>query len=211
MQPSAERSIEVCQIVTSDNEATQKEALPEPDDAVNGLLERIREGDEEAFGPLFELLYEELHRFARAAAADGRATPTLQPTALVNEAYMRIVKAGGPWTDRSHFLFAASKAMRHLLVDSYRAKRARKRDGIRLELDVEHMIDPYADRAQNLEALDAALDRLAEKDSTIAKAVELRFFGGLPTAEVAKLVGLPRRTLQRRLDAVRAWLFAELS
>lgn len=174
------------------------------------LIDRVAGGDLDAIDLLFAELYSEIYKRAERVAVNGKQV-TLRPTALVNEAYLRIVRAGGPWRDRSHFLHSAARAMRSVLVDDFRRKGAQKRDGRRVDLDVVDLAGVFDERAVDLEALDRALDQLQERDKVMAKAVELRFFGGLAMTEVAREVGLPLRTLERNWQTVRAWLYSKLS
>lgn len=177
----------------------------------NQPLKETPPNDSQELRTLFDGLYTELHRRARSNLIGSNPNHTLQPTALLNEAFIRVARAGGSWSDRDHFLYSASLAMRHVLVDHARRKQCLKRDGVRSDIQLELLADPYNDRALDIEALDNALDKLAVRDPQMAKAVELRFFGGLAMDEVARLVELPPRTLQRNWKAVRAWLYAELS
>jgi RNA polymerase sigma-70 factor (ECF subfamily) len=183
-------------------------------DQGEGAGQRPREvvGRERERERLFRDLYDELHRRAEGMMRGQPAGHTLQATALVHEVLLKMW--GGtepPWEDRARFLAAASKAMRHVLVDHARARARDKRQppGDRVPLD--SITTAYEARAGDLLALDEALDRLAAFDPTMARAVELRFFGGLSVEEAARLLEIPVRTLERRWSAVRAWLFAEVS
>jgi RNA polymerase sigma factor (TIGR02999 family) len=181
------------------------------------LLAQFRHGDTLASDKLLALLYSELHQLAKAMMHGRSAGHTLQATALVHEAYVKL--AGNhekPWNDRAHFLAVAAKAMRCVLIDHARAKMRAKRDaGIehsRLDENaIDQIVITYEDRALDLLALDEALERLARFDPLMARAVELRFFGGLDVADVAQTLGIQRRTLERQWAATRAWLFQEIS
>ncbi len=182
---------------------------PKNDGEVNRLLALIRAGEPEALGPLFEALYHELRAQARGQMG-GLMGHTLQPTALVNEAFFRIQKAGGAWNDRSHFLLAASRVMRHVLVDHYRRRRSLKRDGHRLDLELNELAEAFSDRASDLVGLDEALAKLEARDPTMAKTVDLRFFGGVPMEEIAEILGVPLRSLQRNWAITKKWLHGQL-
>ncbi len=178
------------------------ERFPSLDDA-----QRERERDR-----LIRDLYAELRRRAEGLMRGQPAGHTLQPTALVHEVLLKMWGGAEPaWEDRARFLAAASKAMRHVLVDHARARGRDKRQppGDRIPLD--EITTAYEARAIDLLALDEALDRLAAFDPTMARAVELRFFGGLSVEEASRILEVPVRTLERRWAAVRAWLFAEVS
>jgi RNA polymerase sigma-70 factor (ECF subfamily) len=159
----------------------------------------------------FRLLYTRLHRQAQIEMRRQPAGHTLQATALVNEVYLKLFDEDpNAWRDRKHFLFTAARAMRQILIDSARRRNAAKRGG-----GVEH--DPlgeiaveYADRSMDLDALHRALEKLAGFDPLMTRAVELRFFAGCSMDEVAELLGIPRRTLDRRWSATRAWLYGEV-
>lgn len=177
--------------------------------SIERSLADLRGGDNDALRRLFDALYTELHGRAAAAMARQPAAHTLQATALVGEAYVRIAKAGcDDFQDRAHFLLSASRAMRHVLVDHYRAKRSDKRA---TGLDIELIASPFEDRAVDMEELDAALSELADLDESRARIVELRFFGGASMDEIARVLDLPKRTLERRWQSGRAWLFKRLS
>ncbi len=181
------------------------------DDAVRELLAAFDRGDEEARAQLFTLLYDELRaRAGKLAGRHGRHE-TLRATAIVHEVYMRLVHAGvGGWKDRAHFLAAAARAMRHVLIDYARKRGRQKRQADGVRVAVEELLDSYEDRAIDLEALDLALTKMAEFNPEMAQAVELRFFGGASVEEAAKLLGMTKRTFERRWEAARAWLRTEV-
>lgn len=182
---------------------------------VTRLLRGAREGDPEALSRAYELVYEELRRIAAARLRREKAGHTLQPTALVNEAYMKL--AGLPANDledRRHFIGIAARAMRQVLVDHARRRDAAKRgDGVSPATLTGRAI-PAADSSgpefEELLALDAALDRLDEREPRLRRVVELRYFGGLNDSEIGALLGVTRRTVQRDWTRARAWLHAEL-
>jgi len=181
------------------------------DDPVTGSLAAYESGDEGARAELFAQLYDELRsRATRLAQKRGR-NETLRATAIVHEVYLRLARGDGlGWRDRAHFLAAAARTMRHVLIDYARRRERRKRKAEGVRVAVDEILDSYEDRAIDLEALDRALDRLAGFDPTMAKVVELRFFGGASVEETAQLVGMSKRTLERRWEAVRAWLRSEI-
>ncbi|MEJ2547014.1 MAG: ECF-type sigma factor [Gemmatimonadota bacterium] len=179
------------------------------------LLRIAHEGDSEALSRAYELVYEELRRIAEIRLRNERAGHTLQPTALVNEAYMKLAGLpAGNLEDRKHFIGIAARAMRQVLVDHARRRDAAKRGA---------GISPTTLSGQNLQAgdscgpepvellaLDAALDRLDEQEPRLRRVVELRYFGGLNDTEIGEMLGVTRRTVQRDWTRARAWLHAEL-
>jgi RNA polymerase sigma factor (TIGR02999 family) len=178
---------------------------------LTAILEQVRAGDPEAPAALFAQVYEELRRLAgRQVRGDG-ADRALTPTELVHEAYLRLFAGQTPvFPDRAYFFAAAARAMRRVRVDHARAVQTVKRGGDRqrVELDSGLAVTPEPDL--DLVALDEALDRLAARDPARAKLVELRFFAGLPMAEVAEVLGVSLATAERRWAYARAWLLAEL-
>jgi RNA polymerase sigma factor (TIGR02999 family) len=162
---------------------------------------------------LFPLVYEELRRLARYHMGGNTPGHTLQPTALVNEAYLRLVdQSRVGWRGRTHFVAYASKAMRNLLIDHARARASAKRGGDfhRVTLMDGEVGDRELDREQLL-SLNEALDRLAEHDERQASVVELRYFGGLKVDEVAEVLGVSKRTVEGYWTHARAWLLRELT
>ena len=177
------------------------------------LLERMRAGDADAQGELLARVYAELHRLAKSYMAAERREHTLQPTALVHEAFVRLSN-GAPASpeNRVQFFRTAARAMRQVLVDHARARGSAKRDGARIELD-EAVTDAVTDavalneeRGVDLLALEEALAELEATDEALAHLVELRFFGGLEAEEIAGLLGASERTVRRDLQFARAWL-----
>lgn len=170
---------------------------------VSRLLAAIEGGDAPSRGELFRLLYAELHDRARLLARRHPKQWTVQATALVHEAYLRLV--GGPsrgFHDRDHFMACAAKAMRHVLVDH--SRRARSSGGE--DSFLEGVVAAYEENSFDLERLDLALAELETSDPVMARAVELRFFAGATEEETARQLGIPERTLQRRWRATREWL-----
>lgn len=180
-------------------------------DDITQLLDRVASGDRRAVDVLLPLLYDELKTIAEHHLRSERPDHTLQATALVHEAYIRMVNQDRVvWESRAHFLAIASQAIRRILVDAARARHAQKRGGDRkrLVLDTSMLVDQG--RATDLVALDEALALLGERYPEKAKIVELRFFGGLTGAEVASVLDMPSRTVDRHWQFARAWLFREL-
>ena len=175
---------------------------------VTRILSAIEQGDPHAAAELLPLVYNELRQLAAARFAHEKPGQTLDATALVHEAYVRLVdaKAGRAWKNRGHFFAAAAEAMRHILVDRARRKRSRKRGGERrrLELDETRMA-AHEDSAEVL-AVDEALAGLAAADPQAAELVKLRYFDGLPLAEVAAALDISPRSADRVWAFARAWL-----
>jgi RNA polymerase sigma-70 factor, ECF subfamily len=167
------------------------------------LVERLQAGDARASGELLERVYGELHALARRHLAGERAGHTLQPTALVHEAFLRLARAE-PAPDRTRFFATAARAMRQVLVDHARARQALKRDAARVELAVE----PEAESEPALEilALDEALAELEQAEPRLARVIELHYFTGLESGEIALVEGLSERSVRRELAFARAWL-----
>ena len=160
---------------------------------------------------LLELVYGELHGIARGLMARERREHTLQPTALVHEAYLRLVQRDSPdWEDRAHFFGVASQVIRRILVEHARAKLRDKRGGgaVQVTLTEQILSGPAADL--DVLALDEALGRLAAEDDLAQKIVELRFFGGMTVDETAMALGISQRTVHRRWAFAKAWLYREL-
>ena len=175
---------------------------------VTRLLEAAHHGDRQAAAELLPLVYDELRRLAAAKMAGENPGHTLDATALVHEAYLRLT-GGQAFASRSHFLRAAAEAMRRILVDHARARNAAKRGGgRRIELDLDHLaIAPGADE---LEALDEALSKFASDHPQQAALVQLRFFGGLTLEQCAEVLGVSARTADTWWAYARAWLAVAL-
>ncbi len=176
------------------------------------ILSSIEAGEDSATDELLPLVYIELRREAARQLNSERPGHTLQPTALVHEAYVRLVGQHDPqtWKSKGHFFRAAGKAMRRILIENARRKKTAKRGGdhARVELHLDQIHDAQSD--ENLVALDDALSRLAEHDEQAAKLVELRFFAGLTMKEAANALDVPLRTVEREWAYARAWLYNEL-
>jgi RNA polymerase sigma factor (TIGR02999 family) len=178
---------------------------------VTSLLLAWADGDEGALNQLVPLVHRELRRLAQGAMSRERPHQTLQPTALVNEVYLRLVDMKNVrWTDRAHFFALSARLMRRILVDIARSRRYQKRGGgaPTVRLDEARITAP--ERGEDLVALDEALQRLAELDPRRSQVVELRFFGGLGVEEVADVLNVSRHTVMRDWTLARTWLFREL-
>ena len=169
---------------------------------------RSDEPDAYALAPL---VYDELRRLAGAYMRRERPGQTLQATALVHEAYLRLAGAGTPWHDKRHFVGIAARSMRQILVERARARGAQKRWAGLNRVSLSDTLAVAAEQETMLPALDAALHRLERLDPEQARIVELRFFAGLSIEEAADALGISPATLKRRWSLARAWLYRELS
>jgi len=187
--------------------------VPEPAPAdVTSLLVAWSEGDEAALARLVPQVYAELHRLAHHYMRAERPGHTLQTTALVNEAYLRLVDTKRiRWESRAHFLGVAAQAMRRILVDAARGHGALKRGGAALHVSLNGVAVPAPERDDALVALDEALTALAAVDARKSRVVELRYFGGLTVAETAAVLHVSPETVQRDWHVAKAWLLRELS
>jgi len=179
---------------------------------ITQLLEDWSRGEPAAADQVLPLIYQELRRAAGRSLARAPYAHTLQTTALVHEAYLRIQERGSPqWQNRSHFFAAAAQMMRQILVDSVRRRTSRKRGGDQPSIPLEEAGELGGRRPPELLALDDALSSLAELDGRKARIVELRFFGGLTLEEIAQDLGLSTATVHREWRRARAWLYQELA
>jgi RNA polymerase sigma factor (TIGR02999 family) len=180
---------------------------------VTRILSAIEQGDPRAAELLLPLVYDELRRLAAQRLAQEKPGQTLQATALVHEAYLRLVDGTQvqSWNSRGHFFAAAAEAMRRILVDAARRKRRPKHGGGRRRLPLKPLGLPADDRADDLIALNDALDDLARREPTKAELVKLRYFAGLSLEEAASCLGISPVTAKRYWSVARAWLFAALS
>jgi RNA polymerase sigma factor (TIGR02999 family) len=179
---------------------------------ITRLLLAWSDGDENALGKLAPLVEAELQRLARHYLRKERPGHTLQPTALVNEAYLRLLDwKKVNWQNRAHFMGMAAKMMRRILVDHARHHRFLKHggDAVKVSLDAEQLVS--SERDPDLIALDEALTRLAEMDPRKSQVVELRFFGGLSVEEAAEVMKISPRTVKREWSLAQAWLHSELT
>ena len=175
------------------------------------LLQKWCSGDPEALEKLVPLVYDELRRLARIYMARERSGHVLQTSALVHEAYLRLIDANQvQWKDRVHFFAVSANVMRRILVQFARSRNARKRGGEALRVDLDEAMVPSPGRDAVLVALDDALTALAEIDPREAKVVELRFFGGLTEIETAEVLGVSDRTVRQDWNHAKAWLMGEL-
>ena len=178
---------------------------------VTQLLMELRAGEAGAEGRLVEAVYWELRRMAVAYMRRERHDHTLQPTALVHEAYMRLIdQRGKDWQNRAHFFGVAAHVMRRILVDHARSRRTTKRGGAARKVELDEAAGLSIERSEELLAIDEALSRLARVDERQARIVELRFFGGLSEEETADVLGISSRTVKRDWNVAKAWLFAEI-
>ena len=180
---------------------------------VTQILNAIAEGDPDAASQLLPLVYDELRKLAAQKLAREMPGQTLQPTALVHEAYLRLL-GGSPephWTGRCHFFAAAAQAMRHILVDNARRKRRAKHGGGRHRVPLDDVVPAPPEAADDLLALDEALTRLAAEDPEAGQLVQLRYFAGLSVEEAAEAIGMARTTAYRHWTFARAWLLEELA
>ncbi len=179
---------------------------------VTRILDAIGQGDSCASAQLLPLVYDELRRLAAQRMAQEKPGQTLQPTALVHEAYLRLVGSGEErhWESRGHFFAAAAEAMRRILVENARRKRSLKRGGDRqrLDLDLEQPVED--ERSAPLLALDEALDRLEARDADKAQLVKLRYFAGMTIEQAAETLGVSVTTANRWWSYARAWLHEEI-
>lgn len=174
------------------------------------LLKAVHAGDQAAAEKLLPLVYAELHRVANAYMRRERPDHTLQPTALINEAYLRLIREDVDWNSREHFIGFAAHVMRRVLVDYARARNADHRGGKmeRIELQDHFAISP--DRFEEVSQIDQALDRLEKNNPRQAKVVELRYFGGLSIEQIGAALGIAPRSVKRDWALARIWLFEEL-
>jgi RNA polymerase sigma factor (TIGR02999 family) len=179
---------------------------------VTGILSAIEQGDPHAAAQLLPLVYDELRRLAAVKLAQENPGQTLQATALVHEAYLRLVdvEQAQHWNSRGHFFAAAAEAMRRILVESARRKQSQKHGGQRRRVDFDQAETVAAAPPDDLLALDEALQRLNQHDPVAAELVQLRFFAGLSIEQAAEVVGLSTATAYRHWTFARAWLHAQL-
>ncbi len=183
-----------------------------PPSQVTKLLQGWRAGDPRALDALLPLVYDELRRLAHYHLRNERPNHTLQSTALVHEAYFRLVGQDFPeWKSRAHFFAIAAQLMRQILVDYARRQRASKRGGGICMLPLDDAVALPQSKDVDVLALDDALNALAELDPRQTRVVELRFFAGLSLEEISEVTGIATATVQRDWTAARAWLYREIS
>lgn len=181
-----------------------------PTKAVTQLLQEWRGGNQHALDELMPVVYDELRRLAAHYMKRERPEHTLQPTALVNEAYLRLVDAKVSWQDRAHFFAVAARLMRRLLVDHARALQRVKREGELGKVPLDEAEQICSTPRLDLLALDEALAKFASFDPRKAEIIELHFFGGLSNEEVAEVLTISRATVQREMRLAKAWLNLQL-
>ena len=185
---------------------------PPSQQEVTRLLEDWSGGDEDALEKLIPLIQPELHRLAHHYMSRERAGHTLQTTALLNEAYLRLVdNPKRDWHNRTHFTAAAAQLMRRIMVDRARERRSLKRGGDAMKVSLDEVALVSEQRAEELLALDEALEKLAVQDPRKSQIVELRYFGGLTTEEIAAFLKISHRTVRREWRMARAWLYCALT
>jgi RNA polymerase sigma factor (TIGR02999 family) len=187
----------------------QMEDSPRP---ITALLARLKDGNKEAEAELIPLVYKELHRLARHYMRGERPGHTLQTSALVNEAYLRLIGEHGiDWKNRAHFFGVSAQIMRRILVDHARTRDAKKRGGPAQKISLENAFVYTAEQSWQVVALHEALNKLAEWDTRQCRIVELRFFGGLDVDETAEVLAISPTTVKREFQHAKAWLYGELS
>jgi len=178
---------------------------------VTSLLVQLTDGDRDVLNELLPLVYDELRKLAAKYLRREREGHTLQPTALVHEAYLRLIdQTQVRWQNRAHFFGVAAQMMRRILVDHARTHNAEKRGGEFQLLSLDENIDVSATPAADLVALDDALNRLAAIDEQKSRIVELRFFGGLSVEETAEVLGVSAPTIKRQWRMAKAWLYGQV-
>jgi RNA polymerase sigma factor (TIGR02999 family) len=185
--------------------------MPPNSDEPTELLRAWSQGDEAARERLIPLLYGELHRLARRYMRQERPDHTLQATALVNEAYLRLIDVNRvEWRNRTHFLALAAQTMRRILVESARNRQRQKRGGDAVRVSIDDVGELAEPKERDLVALSEALSELATFDSRMSQVVELRFFGGLSVEETADVLNVSPETVMRDWKTAKAWLLREL-
>ena len=179
---------------------------------ITQALQDWNDGKDDAQDRLLPYVYEELKRQARYLMSGERSNHTLQPTALVHEAFMRLAKQTGvDWQNRSHFFGISSRLMRQILVDHARTHSAAKRGSNSIHYSLDDVDIPVEQRAESIIAMNQALDHLEQIDEQQAKVVEMRFFGGLSNVEIAGALDVSERTVLRELKVAKLWLYRELN
>ncbi|HLJ28931.1 MAG TPA: sigma-70 family RNA polymerase sigma factor [Candidatus Angelobacter sp.] len=183
-----------------------------PTGEITRLLTELTSGDSRAVDQLMPLVYSEMRKMARRYLRQERYDHTLQPTALVHEAYLKLVdQSGHGWQNRAHFFAIAAQIMRRILIDHARTHRAEKRGGAAAKLSLD-VVDVIAkEQYPQLIVLDEVLSRLQDCDPRQGRIVELRFFGGLTEEEISEVIGISVRTVKRDWKVARAWLYREMT
>lgn len=178
---------------------------------ITELLLDWRNGDQMALDQLIPMVHNELRRMARNYMRRQNPGHTLQTTALVNEAFLRLVDSNRVnWQDRNHFYAVSAQLMRRILVDSARRRNSLKRGGDQIMVTLDDNADVAVERQEDVLALDEAMSRLAELNQRQSQIVEMRYFGGLSEQEIADILGVSSRTIRRDWNLARAWLYREL-
>ncbi len=180
------------------------------DGEVTHLLKAMKDGDSSAADKLLPLVYDELHRLAKSYMMRERPDHTLQPTALINEAYLRLAGDTVDWQSHQHFIGVAANMMRRVLVDHARARNAEFRGGGQRHVQIEHAVAFSPERSAELLAVDDALHNLGKINPRQAKVVELRYFAGLSVEEIAGILNMSARSVKRDWAVARLWLFKEI-
>lgn len=178
---------------------------------VTSLLNKLAEGDQEAAGKLVPLVYDELRRIAASRMRRERPDHTLQTTALVHEAYMKLAaQRNARWQNRQQFFGVASRVMRRILVDYARGQQRLRRGGKQQKLQLDEILLVSPDRTDELLAVNESLLKLEKLDPRQGRIVELRYFGGLTNEEIAEILGVSTKTVVRELNVAKAWLYGDL-
>jgi RNA polymerase sigma factor (TIGR02999 family) len=177
---------------------------------VTQLLKAMAKGDPDAAEKLLPLIYGELHRLASSYMRNERPDHTLQATALINEAYLRLAREDTDWNSREHFIGVAANVMRRVLIDYARAHKAEQRGGGLKRIEMQEDLAISAEKLDEVAALDAALSNLESQNPRQGKVVELRYFGGLTVEQIASLLQVSPRSVKRDWSLARVWLFREL-
>jgi RNA polymerase sigma-70 factor, ECF subfamily len=184
--------------------------MEDPKGQVTQLLKAMAHGDQRAAEDLLPLVYAELHRLARSYMRRERPDHTLQATALINEAYLRLAHEDTDWNSREHFMGVAANTMRRVLVDYARAHKAEHRGGRLQKVELREELVLSSDKLDEVEWLDEALKRLEKHNTKQSKIVELRYFGGLAIEEITAVMGISERSVRREWTLARLWLFRQL-
>jgi RNA polymerase sigma factor (TIGR02999 family) len=185
--------------------------MAQSDDSITEFLQRFAGGDKSALDHIMPLVYAEMQKMAGGYLRNEKPDHTLQPTALVHEAYARLIRQEQPdYRSRAHFMAVAANVMRHILIDHARGRNAAKRGSGEAKISLEQAGEIPLGRPSVLIAIDDALEELARKDALKAKLIEMRFFGGLTAEESAEAVGIEVNEVRRHLRVAHAWLRREL-
>ena len=182
-----------------------------PTPGATALLQRMAAGHADAAEELLPLLYGELHALASGYMAGERKHHTLQPTALVHEAWIRLTGDAQDWQNRAHFVGVAARAMRRVLVDHARRRNAEKRGGDLRRVGLDAALDLFEEAGPDLVVLNESLERFERVDPELARLVELRFFGGASSQDIAEVLGVSSRTVERGWKTAQAWLRADIA